>query len=160
MKTPRVYIDTSVLGGCFDAEFERWSNALMADFRSRRFAPLISDLLESELGRAPAYVQALFDELQQLGADFIATGGEARLLLLAYQRHAVLGRRYENDMMHIALATVAGADVLVSWNFKHMVRFDKIRQFNAVNLEQGYRALTIHSPREIATYGQDRDQGE
>jgi len=57
-------------------------------------------------------------------------------------------------MLHIAIATVAEVDVLVSWNFRHIVRLDKIRLFNAVNLELGYKQLTIYSPREVATYGQ------
>jgi hypothetical protein len=62
-------------------------------------------------------------------------------------------------MLHIALATVADADVLVSWNFKHIVRFDQIRLFNAANLEQGYKPLSIHSPREVTSYERDSDQG-
>lgn len=56
-------------------------------------------------------------------------------------------------MLHIALATVADIDVLVSWNFKHIVRLDKIRIFNAVNLELGYKQLQIYSPREVTSYG-------
>ena len=64
----------------------------------------------------------------------------------------MLGSRFRNDMLHIALATVAEADVLVSWNFRHIVRLDRIRLFNAVNLEQGYKTLTIYSPREVTTY--------
>jgi hypothetical protein len=63
-------------------------------------------------------------------------------------------------MLHIALATVAEADVVASWNFRHIVRFDKIRLFNAVNAEQGYRAVAIHSPREITTYGRDDEPGD
>jgi hypothetical protein len=60
---------------------------------------------------------------------------------------------HRNDLLHIALATIAGADIVVSWNFRHIVRFDKIRQFNAVNLEAGYKPIAIHSPREVTTYG-------
>jgi hypothetical protein len=52
-------------------------------------------------------------------------------------------------MLHIALATTAVADIVVSWNFKHIVRYDKIEQFNAVNIENGYKAISIHSPREV-----------
>jgi len=59
---------------------------------------------------------------------------------------------FRNDMIHIALATVANVDILVSWNFKHIVRFDKIRSFNAINLEKGYKALQIYSPREVTFY--------
>ena len=55
-------------------------------------------------------------------------------------------------MMHIALSTAADVDVLVSWNFKHIVHYDKIRQFNAVNLRLGYKSLQIFSPREVANY--------
>ena len=49
------------------------------------------------------------------------------------------------------MATVADVDVIVSWNFKHIVHFDKIRLFNAVNIEQGYKPMNIYSPREVAT---------
>lgn len=75
-----------------------------------------------------------------------------------YLERGVLRTRFENDMLHIALATVADVDVLVSWNFRHIVRLEKIRLFNAVNIELGYKALTIYSPREVTTYG--REQGD
>ena len=40
----RIYVDTSVIGGCFDAEFVTWSNALMRDFRAKRLVPVLSDV--------------------------------------------------------------------------------------------------------------------
>jgi hypothetical protein len=160
MKTLRIYLDTSVLGGCFDAEFASWSNGLVEDFRAGRFIPLLSDLLAAEIGRAPERVRDLHLELLGLvQQESVAIGTDALELLAAYEAHSVLGPRYRADMLHIALATVADADVLVSWNFKHIVRFDKIRMFNAVNLEQGYKALSIHSPREVTTHGRNPDQG-
>ena len=69
--------------------------------------------------------------------------------LQGYVERSVLGQRFINDMLHISLATISEVDVLVSWNFKHIVRLDKIRLFNAVNIEQGYKPLTIYSPREV-----------
>ncbi len=66
-----------------------------------------------------------------------------------------LGSRYRNDMLHIALATVAEAHILVNRNFRRIVRLDKIRQFNAVNVENGYRELSIYSPREVTTHGKE-----
>jgi hypothetical protein len=160
MKTLRIYLDTSVLGGCFDTEFAVWSNGLMEDFRAGRFIPLLSDLLAAEIGRAPERVRDLHGELLGLSQqENIDVSTEALALLAAYEAHSVLGPKYRADMLHIALATVADADVLVSWNFKHIVRFDKIRLFNAVNLEQGYKALSIHAPREVTTHGRSADQG-
>ena len=74
------------------------------------------------------------------------------MLTDAYLGHKILTQKFKNDMVHIALATVHNADILVSWNFKHIVHFDKIAKFNAVNIEYGFRQLTIHSPREVTTY--------
>ena len=63
-----------------------------------------------------------------------------------------MAARFRADMQHIALATLAGGDALVSWNFKHIVRLEKIRLFNEVNVESGHQALNIRSPREVTTY--------
>ena len=60
-----------------------------------------------------------------------------------------VGRNHSNDALHVAQATVANADIIVSWNFKHIVHFDKIRGFNAVNLREGYLPIEIRSPMEI-----------
>jgi hypothetical protein len=80
---------------------------------------------------------------------------EALSVLTAYENHNVIGARFRNDMLHIALATVAEVDVLVSWNFRHIVRLDKIQQFNGINIELGYKTLAIYSPREVTTYGRE-----
>ena len=80
---------------------------------------------------------------------------EVLRVVAAYEARAILGPRYRNDMLHIALATIAVVDVLVSWNFRHIVRLDKIQLFNEVNATLGHRALTIYSPREVTTYGKN-----
>jgi hypothetical protein len=155
VKILRVYLDTSVIGGCLDPEFAPWSNGLVDDLRAGRFRPVLSDLLAAELRAAPPGVRAVYAGLLGLNPVEVMTTPEAVALLGAYEAHAVLGPRFRADMLHIALATVAEADVLVSWNFRHIVRLDKIRLFNAVNAEQGYKPLAIHSPREVTTYGRD-----
>jgi hypothetical protein len=155
VKIQRVYIDTSVIGGCFDSEFALWSNGLMQDFQMGLFRPVISDLTTVEINVAPDFVQNKYAELLDLEHDILEVGDEALDLLGSYQMREVIGDKYRNDMLHIALATVAEVDILVSWNFKHIVHFDKIRRFNAINSELGYKHLDIHSPREVTHYDQD-----
>ena len=58
--------------------------------------------------------------------------------------------------MHVAVATVANCDVIVSWNFKHIVHYQKIPLFNAVNVLEGYNSIWIHSPQEVIAY-EDED---
>jgi len=156
MKAGRIYVDTSVLGGCFDVEFAEWSNGLVEDFRRGVFRPVLSDLTAIEVASAPARVQDLHREVVTLG-EVIAATEEVVTLVKAYEDHHILGPRYRNDLLHIALATVSAVDVVVSWNFRHMVRLDKIQLFNGVNIERGYRAVAIYSPREVTTHGRDEN---
>ena len=159
MKRLRVYVDTSVLGGCFDPEFATWSLGLIEDFRRGHFVPVLSEVTAAEVVAAPLRVRELHAELLAEGADLAVVDGEVLSLSSAYEAHGILGPRFRSDMLHIASATVGQADVLVSWNFRHIVRLDKIRLFNAVNIEAGYRELAIYSPREVTVYGSGTDAG-
>ena len=149
MKQQRIYVDTSVLGGCFDPEFERWSNRLIEAFRRREFLAILSSVTAAEVEQAPVQVKAVHTELIDGGAELLPVSTESMDLLNKYLERKILGTKFQNDMLHIALATIANVDVLVSWNFRHIVRLDKIRLFNSVNIECGYKSLTIYSPREV-----------
>lgn len=155
LKRLRVYIDTSVIGGCFDAEFAPWSNGLVEDFVRGVFTPVLSALVAAEIRVAPATVREKYREILELSEEFVEISQEALDLASAYEKRGVLPAKLRSDMLHIAIATVVDVDVLVSWNFKHIVRLSKIRVFNAVNLELGYKPLQIYSPREVTNYGED-----
>ena len=74
---------------------------------------------------------------------------EAVALSEAHIEDAVVGQAQRVDAQHIANATVQRVDLLVSCNFKHIVKWSRIRAFNAVNLKQGYPPLEIRSPDEV-----------
>lgn len=93
----------------------------------------------------------------QLGPEPVAVTQEALTLADAYQEHGIVTPKFYADGMHIALATIAEVDLLVSWNFRHIVRYDKIRLFTAVNLERGYKPLAIYSPMEVAGHDDESD---
>ncbi len=148
----RIYVDTSVLGGCFDPEFVTWSEALIRDFRARRLVPVLSDVTAAEVAAAPAAVRLLHREMLALSEGVLPVTNDVVALVAAYQARKILPKRFTADMTHIALATIAQVDAVVSWNFKHIVRLEKIRLFNAVNVELDYRVISILSPREVTTY--------
>ena len=149
MKRLRVYIDTSVVGGCFDAAFARESRAIVKAARDGRFVLLLSDLLADELANARPEIQDSLSDLLPDAFEEVFTGEESERLRDAYLRARVVGARHATDAEHIALATVSRADLVVSWNFKHIVHWEKIRGFNAVNLREGYPPIEIRSPREV-----------
>jgi predicted nucleic acid-binding protein len=149
MKRLRIYADTSVIGGCLDDEFAEASRALLDGAREGRFVLLLSDLLAAELERASPEVQAVLADLPQEAFERIESSDESVRLRDAYLKAEVVTAQQVADAHHIALATVCRADVVVSWNFRHIVHWDKIRGFNAVNLRQGYPAIEIRSPQEV-----------
>lgn len=140
------------MGGYFDIEFEEWSQALINDFRADRYQAVVSTVVGKEIAAAPDFVRELYVEMLSWPAEVIDVDDEALSLVAQYKTHGVLSDRFLEDMLHIAVATIAEVDVRVSWNFKHIVRLDKIRLFNAVNLEQAYKPLTIYSPREVISH--------
>ncbi len=85
--------------------------------------------------------------------EVLPIGADVPELAEAYVRANVLAASSQNDALHVAAATAAGADLILSWNFKHIVNFSRIRGFNSVNVSLGYRTLTILSPLEVI-YGQ------
>jgi hypothetical protein len=96
-----------VIGGCFDPEFEAWSKALVKDFRAGRFIPLLSDLLEVELAEAPARVRDVYTELEAMAGPPLTITPETLALADRYAAHQIVPLRFRNDLVHIALATVA-----------------------------------------------------
>ena len=151
MKKPRIYIDTSVIGGCFDSEFSQWSNGLMKDFAAGAFLPVLSEVVAAEVQDAPEAVRERYETLLAGEHEFVLATEDVIELADAYQRRKILTPKFYDDGLHIALASVAEVDLLVSWNFKHIVHFDKIRLFSSVNLELGYKPLQIYSPREVTS---------
>ena len=129
----------------------------MKDFRLAHFTPVISEIVAAEIAPAPEEVRDQYAELLEWQSEFAELTDKVRELATAYQKRQVIPTKFSNDALHIALATVAEVDMLVSWNFKHIVRFDKIRMFNAVNRELGYKPIEIYSPREVTHYGEDED---
>jgi predicted nucleic acid-binding protein len=150
---PRVYLDTSVIGGCFDSKFAYWSSSLMRDFRIGVSKPVVSTVVEGEVADAPLRVREIYRELIDLEAELLAVDKAAVSLRAMYLDRGILSARSVNDGLHVALATTNRVDVLVSWNFRHIRRYDRIRLFNAVNLEAGYPPLRIRTPQEVAQHG-------
>ena len=147
----RIYVDTSVFGGCFDDGFEESSLRLMDMLRVGKYNTVISEVSERELRDAPGHVQQLLKEIPRKHLEIARLDDEAKALAELYLKKRIVTRNSKADTEHIAIATIAQVDLLVSWNFKHIVNYDRIRLYNAINLEHGYKLLEIRSPRDLTT---------
>jgi predicted nucleic acid-binding protein len=147
----RAYADTSVFGGVFDEEFEKPSKMFFDVVRVGNVTLLTSELVRQEIQVGPHKVQAFFEKMLSF-AEVVGISEAVLKLQKAYVTKGIVSKKYATDAMHVALATVAGARVIVSWNFKHIVNFQKIPMYNAVNASQGYRPIGIYSPLEVTGY--------
>ncbi len=73
-------------------------------------------------------------------------------LATKYIEEKVVGKTSFDDCLHIAPATLKKADILISWNFKHIVNVYGIRGYNSIKLRMNYLSLEIRSPKEIIEY--------
>ena len=151
-KLLRVYVDTSVIGGCLDEEFRAASIRLIERSRTGDALLVISDITLAELAGAPPKVRSVLEDLPKGRLEFVQQDEESEALGEEYIRQRVVSRGMLADAQHIAVATIAKVDVLVSWIFKHIVNLDRIHGFNAVNLRSGYPMLEIRSPLEVWNY--------
>ena len=148
----KVYIDTSIVGGYFDDEFSIDTQALFKRLENKEIIFMISSVLQQELQKAPNNVRELLDKYNTDCFEYIELTKEAIDLADKYIDEKVVGKTSADDCRHIALATINKADVLVSWNFKHIVNLDRIKGYNGVNLKYGYSVIEIRTPKELLNY--------
>lgn len=149
MKKLRIYLDTSVFGGCFDEEFARASRKLFDEVKTSGHTVIVSETTIAELVDAPAAVQEIFKNIPAGQMERVEPSLDVIALRNAYIKAGIVTKKCIDDATHVAAATIAGADLIISWNFRHIVHFEKISGYNRVNRTRGYQDLGIFSPKEV-----------
>ena len=139
-------------GGFYDPEFQMFTKPLMTRLKNHEFNLLYSNITEDELKDAPENVIELVRSIPKAITKYVDLDDDALYLADTYIKERVVGKTSYTDCLHIAIATLQKADMLISWNFKHIVNVSKIRGYNSVNLKFGYSMLEIRSPRELIKY--------
>jgi len=147
----RIYVDTSVIGGCEDEEFSIHSRRLMSAFVRGDLKLVLSDLTLSELALAPEPVRAVLVTVPDSHIEVVQLTSAVEELARRYLAEGILPASMLADAQHVAIATIAQVDALVSWNFRHMVNLPRIHRYHAVNAKLGYPTIEIRSPREVIT---------
>lgn len=148
----RIYIDTSVVGGFYDKEFEEPTRELFKKVEVGDITLVVSELLRAEMERSPRNVRTHLERYRREQIQYVELTKEARELADHYIAGKVVGKTSIADCQHIAIATLNRVNVLVSWNFKHIVNLERIRGYNSVNLRFGYPILEIRTPKEVLSY--------
>ena len=146
-RKPRLYIDTSAVGGVFD-NFAKFNGCkeFFELVKEGIYIVLISDITTSELQKAPKHVQDIVSNLPREFVEFCSVNDEAKTLAQKYIEAGILTHDDVNDAEHVALATICNVNCIVSCNFKHLVKASKIAKFNSVNIANHYGLIDIRRP--------------
>jgi len=145
----RIYADTSVIGGCEDAEFRVHSRRLIDAFIRGDLRLVLSELTLRELVPAPQSVRDVLAAVPDAHIEVVRLTPAADELARRYLADGILKANMLADAQHIAMATVANVTALVSWNFRHVVNLPRIHGYHGVNVRLGYPTIEIRSPREV-----------
>jgi len=148
-KIKRVYVDSSAVGGKFNTRLAKQTKPFWNAVERGEIIVIVSDVLVDELKNAPERARDFYRSLLESQIERVVSTVESDMLAKRYIAEGVVGESSLDDCRHIALATLANADVLVSWNFKHIVNVDRIRGYNGINMKMGYSQIDIRTPYEV-----------
>lgn len=148
--TVRLYLDTSVVSARVDERLPERMRATV-DFWSRlaEYEVAISELTLAEIEATEN--QALRQNMQGSvrGFDVLQVVPESRRLAQEYVRRGVFSPATLDDALHVAIAVLSRRDILVSWNFRHLVNRRRRTMVNEVNILTGYPTIEIVAPPEV-----------
>jgi len=155
MKKLKLYLDTSVLNFALAddqalAIQKKATTDLLDEIKKGKYEAYISEQVIVEVTRAPEPKRKqLNDIINKLGLKSLAQGEAVEELADKYVAEKIIPPKYRDDAVHIAIASVNDLDVLVSWNFQHMVKLKTKHGVIAVNSLLDYKAIDIVSPQEV-----------
>jgi len=151
MKKIKLYLDTSVPSFLFadDSPEKREVTIQFWDIlKTELYDVIISDILLAEISRSKIpSPQELEEKLSEIAIEIVTVNEDVFLLAQKYINEGIIPQKYQDDALHIALATYNEADALISWNFKHIVKLKTIRGVNGTNRILGFKELEILTPQ-------------
>lgn len=104
----------------------------------------------SELAVAEVRATDAADRRQQMEDlirpfEVLSVGQESRGLAREYVRRGVLSPATLDDALHVATALTSRRDIIISWNFRHLVNRRRRALINEVNIQLGYPTIEIVS---------------
>ena len=151
MKKLKVYLDTSILNFALGDDTPKEQAITLKFFdQIEKYEPYISNIVLAEVNRCPdPKKQKMLNLVTEYSIETLVLDESARALAQRYIQQGIIPQKYRDDAFHIAIASVNNTDVILSWNFEHIVKLKTKREVVAINLLMGYKEIDIYSPMEV-----------
>ncbi|MEW5759870.1 MAG: PIN domain-containing protein [Candidatus Thermoplasmatota archaeon] len=155
-KILQLYLDTSVIGAIFDVEDPKrimLTKKLLNEIKNGKYNGYISNVTVAEIGKSPEELKPrLIKTIKDTSLKIVNEDEECLTLADIYVKERVIPKIYRDDARQIAVAVKNNFDMIVSWNYRHMVNYRVRRLINAINLKVGYKTIEIVSPMEVVEH--------
>jgi predicted nucleic acid-binding protein len=149
----KLYIETSVPNMLLhdDAPDKKQVTKLFVEWlRLSAHEPFVSPVVIKEIARTQSpRREALEQAVLELRATLLDVTPEVEVLAEQYSQARIVPSRFQNDLLHVAVAVCYRLDIIVSWNMKHLANPNKVALINAVNRQNGWPLIRIHTPKEM-----------
>ena len=153
MKKLKIYLETTIFNFVFadDAPDKKLDTLkLLEEINSGKYIPYTSDYVLQELQKAEKPKKSqMIDLIEQYKIKFLEANENAEILADKYVNENIIPLKYRTDGLHIAIATINDLDIIVSYNFNHIVKLKTIMGTESINLREGYKRIGIYSPTEV-----------
>lgn len=151
MRKLRLYLETSIFNFAFAEESPKEREVTLKLFEKLdQYEPYISEIVIVEINRAPQKKkEELLGLLNKYVFEELIFDESAKILADRYIQEGIIPQKYQEDAFHIAIASSNNLDVLISWNFAHIVKLKTKREIQGINLLLGYKEIEICSPWEV-----------
>ena len=150
MRKLRLYLDTSTISHLYaddTLEKMRDTNLFWEDVISGKHDVFISPVVVDEIENCNEPKRSLmFERLEQIQFQILTRTDEVVRLADEYIAGGVLKEKSYADCLHIAFAVVYNCDIIISWNFKHLVNYKTINKIKIVNAINHYKEISIMPP--------------
>jgi len=161
MKKLKIYLDTSVISHLFAEDTPDKmidTNRLWEDLKSGKYDIFISTVTILEIQRcSEPKLSKMIARLDEIDFHILEETDEINNLADEYVNNGVLTKKSMDDCMHIAFAVVSNSDVIVSWNFKHLVNYKTISKVKIVNAINRYKEISIITPTMLLEEGEENE---
>ena len=158
----KVYLDTSVISYLYQLDApERMEDTLEVweMFRNKKYDVYISNIVLNEIsGCNEEKLNILLEYLNEIEYTVVETDENTVELAEKFIDFGILRQKSFDDCQHIAAAILAGCDIIISWNFKHIVNVKTVRGVKVITTLEGYKDLMIYPPSVLLESEDDYDE--
>ena len=152
MRTSRIYLETTLFNYYFEPEREAHADTvkLFEEIKEGKYQAYTSVYAIRELLKASGErAQKMISLISDYGITILEATEEAEALAATYQEQGIIPPGSTVDAQHIAIASTNDLDMIISLNFKHIVRKKTIELTELVNIREGLHKIGIYTPMEV-----------